>query len=150
MYENFGRLYSLPIWCVVPEIVVGSLKEHPVEIVEGVLEASKVSQLGRVVGGVLVEVHSPGPSATVASISRATRVTVAAVSLCSGGLVGADTALPILKSGICKSCSIACSDAPEIISQTSELCINGSFFLNITYSSGVLVEEFRIEPANIC
>jgi len=106
-----GAVGNTPIRRVVPEIVVGSLKEHPVEIVEGVLEASDVSELGRVVGGVLVEVHSPGPSATVASISRATHVTVAAVSLCSGGLIGADTALPILKSGICKSCSIACSDA---------------------------------------
>ena len=78
------------------KVVVSALKEHPVKIVEGVLEASDVSEFGRVVGGILVEVHSPGTSTTEASISSATHVTVAAISFCSGGLVGADTLLPIL------------------------------------------------------
>ena len=109
------RAISLPVRCVVPEIVVGSLKEHPVEIVEGVLETSNVSQFRRVVGGVLVEVHSPRSTTTEASVSRAIHVTVATVSFGSGGLIGADTALPILKSGICKSCSIAGNDASEIV-----------------------------------
>ena len=113
--DLLALLSSLPFRRVVPEIVAGSLKEPPVEIVGSVLEASNVSKLRRVVGRVLVEVHSPGPSTTEAPITRATHVTVATVSFCSGGFVGADTALPILKSGICKSCSIAGNDASEIV-----------------------------------
>ena len=59
----------LPIRRIVPEIVVGSLKEHPVEIVEGVLVAANVSQVAGVVGRILVEVHCPGPTARETSIS---------------------------------------------------------------------------------
>ena len=50
---------SLPIRRVVSEVVVGPLEEHPVKIIEGVLEASNISEVGGVVGRVLVEVHGP-------------------------------------------------------------------------------------------
>ena len=105
--DLLALLSSLPFRRVVPEIVAGSLKEPPVEIVGSVLEASNVSKLRRVVSRVLVEVHSPGPSTTESTVSRATHVAVAAVNFCSWGLIGADTALPILKTGICKACCIA-------------------------------------------
>ena len=50
---------SLPFRRIVPEIVIGSFKEHPVKIVKGVLEASNIRKVCGVVGGVLVEVHGP-------------------------------------------------------------------------------------------
>ena len=52
-------LISLPFRCIVPEVVVRSLKEHPVKIVEGVLEAPDIGKVGGVVGGVLVDGHGP-------------------------------------------------------------------------------------------
>ena len=106
---------SLPFRRVVPEIVVGSLKEHPVKIVEGVLEASNVSKVCGVVGGVLVEVHGPWPTTTEVTISRACHVAVAPINLGSGCFVHTDTASPILKPGVCETRSIARNDASEIV-----------------------------------
>ena len=50
---------NLPSWCVVLEVVVRPLEEHPVEVVEGVLEAPDVSEPRRVVGWVLMDIHYP-------------------------------------------------------------------------------------------
>ena len=108
------KVVSLPIRCVVPEVVVGPLKEHPVKIVERVLEASNIGKVGGVVGGVLVEVHSPRSPAAEVSISRAAHVAVAAISFCSGRLIHAHTAVSILKPSIGKPCSITGYDASEM------------------------------------
>ena len=51
--------FSLPIWCVVPKVVVGPLKEHPVKIIEGVLIAPNVGESRGMVGWVLVDIHHP-------------------------------------------------------------------------------------------
>ena len=104
---------SLPFRCVVPEIVVGSLKEYPVKIVEGVLEASNISEVGGVVGRVLVEVHGPRSPAAEVCISRAGGIAVA-IGFCSGRLIHAHTALSILKPSISKPCSITGYDASEM------------------------------------
>ena len=110
----FGSLSSLPIRRIVPEIVVSSLKEHPVKIVEGVLVAANISQVAGVVGRILVEVHCPGSTAGEISISRTSHVAVAAISFCSRCLVHAHTTPPILKPCIGKPCGIAGNDASKI------------------------------------
>ena len=76
---------SLPIWRVVPEIVVGPLKEHPVKIIESILEAPNVCKVGGVVGWVLVEVHCPRSTTAEIGVSRAGGVAVAAISFAVGG-----------------------------------------------------------------
>ena len=108
------NLVSLPIGCVVPEVIVGPLKEHPVKIVEGVLEASNVGKVGGVVGGVLVEVHSPRSPTAKVGVSRTGRVAVATISFRSGGLIHAHTPISILKPSIGKPCSIAGNYASEM------------------------------------
>ena len=65
------------------------------------------------VGGVLVEVHSPGSTAGETSIAWATHVAVAAINFDSWGLVCAEATLPVLKTGISKSGRIAGNDASE-------------------------------------
>ena len=105
---------SLPIRRVVSEIVVSSLKEHPVKIIEGVLVAANVSQVAGVVGRVLVDVHSPRSTTGEIPISIAIHVAVTAISLCCRGLIHAHTAPPILKPCIGKPCGIAGNDAPEM------------------------------------
>lgn len=104
---------SLPIRRVVSEVVVGPLEEHPVKIIEGVLEASNISQVGGVVGGVLVEVHCPGSPTAEVSIARAGGIAVA-ISFYSGRLIHAHAALSILKPSISKPCSITGNDASEM------------------------------------
>ena len=106
--------FSLPIWCVVPKVVVGPLKEHPVKIIEGVLEASNVGKVGGVVSRVLVEIHCPRSPTAEICISRAGSVAVAAVSYCSGRLIHAKTAISILKPSIGKPSSITGNDASEM------------------------------------
>ena len=103
---------SLPIRRVVSEVVVGPLKEHPVKIIEGVLEASNISEVGGVVGRVLVEVHGPRSPTAEVCISRAGGIAVA-ISFCSGRLIHAHTAISILKPSIGKPCSITGNDASE-------------------------------------
>ena len=104
---------SLPFRRIVSEVVVGSLKEHPVKIIEGVLEASNISEVGGVVGRVLVEVHGPRPPTAEVCISRAGGIAVA-IRFCSGRLIHAHTALSILKPGIGKTSSITGNDASEM------------------------------------
>ena len=110
---------SLPFRCIVPEVVVRSLKEHPVKIVEGVLEAPDIGKVGGVVGGVLVDGHGPWTATAEVTISWARHVAIVHINHWGWGLIHADTTLPILKTGICKACSIAWYDASEIAFQFS-------------------------------
>ena len=50
---------DLPSWCVVLEVVVRPLEEHPVKVVEGVLETPDVGEPRRVVSWVLMNIHDP-------------------------------------------------------------------------------------------
>ena len=109
------------------------------------------------VGRVLVEVHHPRSPTAEVSIARAGGIAVA-IRFCSGRLIHAHTALSILKPGIGKTSSITGNDASEM--EIGNLVNYGGFLfiscvlvstkLIITYSSGVFVVEFLIEPASIC
>ena len=56
---DFEDHWLSPLRCVVPEIVKGSLNQQPVKIIIGVLVASDVSQVGGVIGWVLMDIHRP-------------------------------------------------------------------------------------------
>ena len=48
-----------PFRGVIPEVAKQSTGQQSIQIAEGILEATEVDQSGRVVGGVLVDVHDP-------------------------------------------------------------------------------------------
>ena len=58
------------------KVVVNAFEEHPIKIVEGVLEASNVGESRRVVGRVLVDVHHPTPTTHETRVSGARGVAV--------------------------------------------------------------------------
>ena len=50
---------NLPFWCVVPEVIEFPFNEQSVKVIKAVWEASNISQIGRVVVRVLMDIHCP-------------------------------------------------------------------------------------------
>ena len=89
------------------EIVVGSFKEHPVKAVKSIFVAANVSQIGRVVSRVLMDIHNPASSTGEISVASAANVADAPCDLRCWVLIGADAPHPILKASIGKTGRIA-------------------------------------------
>ena len=131
----------LPLRCVIPEIVVGSLKEHPVEAVKGISETANISQIGRVVSRVLMDIHNPTSSTGECRVPGASNVAFVPWGLYCWMFIGADTPHPILKTCIGKPRWIAWSYASEIEIVFPTTCIItflSNFIGRIGYTKSVL------------
>ena len=153
----------LHFWCVVLEVVELSFNKQPVKVIIAVLEASNVSQIGLVEGGVLMKIHCPFTSAWEPIIPSTIHVALFRISFCSGLFTKAETSVSLLQASIGITSRVAKCYASRkepcipldfewiyIKASWSLLANENSHECDFTYSSGVLVVEFLMEPVMVC